>query len=84
MEVQRALRRYVRPRIALRWMTIDATPSLPTDGETVAEAVAYAVAERLGVARERSNQALQRIGFANERLRKRALTFGGTANRAKS
>ncbi|MBN2193141.1 MAG: DUF58 domain-containing protein [Polyangiaceae bacterium] len=84
VEVQRALRKYVRPRVALRWMNIDATASLPIDGTGLTEAVAYAVAERLRVARVRSEQALQRIGLPSERLRKRLHTTNSSPSRSKT
>ncbi len=70
-EIHRALRRYARSRVSLRWMTVDLEASLPAGGDSMTKAVAFAVGERLRVARARSEQALDRLGITGGRPRRR-------------
>jgi len=82
-EIYRALRRYSRARVSLRWMTVDAEASLPAGGDAMTEAVAFAVGERLRVARARGDQALDRLGLAGGRPLRRPRGGGKTASRSR-
>lgn len=62
-ELLRALRQHPRRHIALQWMYIDSLASLPTDANLTTAAATFAVAERLRVARTRSDVLLQRLGL---------------------
>jgi len=82
-EIQRALRRTARSRVSLRWMSVDAEASLPADGDAMTQTVAFAVRERLRVARARGEQALERLGIAGVRPRRRSRLATGTAPRTR-
>ncbi|MBX3127442.1 MAG: DUF58 domain-containing protein [Polyangiaceae bacterium] len=69
-EIERALARFPRRRVELRWVGMRLGQSIPTDG-SVTPAVADALRIRARVAEERGARSLGRLGIRVEHLRSR-------------